>query len=300
MTKRANRKNVSEVLAEAQAITVTGPIDHHSQTSSWTPPVSEEPIETDVLEAAVSELEVQEVQADAVIQLNSEAVVTVDMEEPATEQSAEDEPVTIDKLMKALDPAEVDEMVVDLAEALDDRADFENRVAPDNTSIHSTLKKVRAQFTASKDAARVLLVTNTTAGFINRQLSEGARYNVYALGKLADIIRGLTDGQISNAINVACMKSLFSLRAAGVPFTSQVAKAAASDKIRIDPAIRKHLIRHTVSESTAPTQASSTMQALETLGLVTRSGSRKDSVYTLTDHPAVKKLEEKLGMAIAA
>jgi hypothetical protein len=300
MTKRA-RKTASEVLAAAQAIQVTGPIDHHTQASSWAPQPAEDANVDDVsIDQVAAELENEaigiEAEATESEAIEPEAIVTV-TDEPAEE----DQVVTFTKLLAELDPAAVDEMVVDLAEAIDDRAAYEERVGPDNLSIHKTLKKVRAEFTASKNAARVLLATSTTTSFINRSISEGARYNVYALGKLADLVRGLTDGQLSNAINVACMKSLFSFRQAGVPFTSAMAKAAASDKIRdIDPSVRKHLIRHTVSASTAPTQASSTMQALETLGIVSRAGSRKDSVYTLTDHPAVALLEEKLGFATAA
>lgn len=299
MAKNANkgRKNVNEIMAEAQAITITGPLDHHSQSASWTPPAAEEPVDEALLEQAVVELEAAEVQAEALTEADeAPAIVTV-----SEEQAPADESVTFDSIVRSLDPAAVDEMVMDLAAELDDRSAFEERVDPDATSIHKSLKKARAAFVANKDTARVLLAVNQTAGFINRSISEGARYNVYAFGKLADLVQCLSEGQLSNAINVACMKSLFALRNAGVPFTSSVAKAAASDKIHnIDPAVKRHLIRHTVSASTAPTQASSTMQALETLGIVTRTGSRRDSTFTLTDHPAVKKLEEKLGFATAA
>lgn len=298
MGKRNNtKKSVQEVMAEAQAITDTGPIDHHTQSSSWTAvDTTPEVIEENVLESVEQELEVQEVQAEGnevITEPATDEPILTTSEEPEGEQI-----VTFDQIIAALDPTTVDETVVMLAEEIDDRVEFEERVAPDNDSIQKTLKKVRAQFTASKDAARVLLATQTSTDFINRSISDGARYNVYALGKLADIVRGLSEGTIGNAINNACMRSLFACRAAGVPFTSLAAKAAASDKIRdIDPAVKKHLVRHTVSASTAPTQASSTMQALETLGLVTRTGSRRDSVWTLTDHPAVDRIAEKLGIA---
>jgi ABC-type microcin C transport system duplicated ATPase subunit YejF len=55
-----------------------------------------------------------------------------------------------------------------------------------------------------------------------------------------------------------------------------------------------HLVRHTVSASTAPTQASSTMQALETLGVVKRSGSGKNPVFEVVDGPLTRKIEELL------
>ncbi|AWV14862.1 hypothetical protein A3862_04550 [Methylobacterium sp. XJLW] len=59
-------------------------------------------------------------------------------------------------------------------------------------------------------------------------------------------------------------------------------------------AIRKHLLRHTVSASTAPTQASSTMQALETLGIVRREGSARNSTFHLTEAPVTQQLEAVL------
>ena len=333
MTKRTrkNTRSVNEVMTEAQAITDNTPLDHGTQFGSWTKvetSTEDETVDDLALEGIAAELEAAPAEtitepaplfdAEEGITFESSPLGVPLLAEPTDEQvdaaaeneltaeigpeaQPEDQIVTFDSLIAKLDPAQVDEMVLDLADELDARAAYEREVGPDNESIHKSLKKARAAFVASKDTARVLLATNTTAGFINRSVSEGARYNVYALGKLADLVKGLTEGQISNAINLACMKSLFALRNAGVPFTSKAAKAAASDKIHdIDAAVKKHLIRHTVSASTAPTQASSTMQALETLGIVTRSGSVRDSVWNLTDHPAVKKLEEKLGFASAA
>jgi hypothetical protein len=64
--------------------------------------------------------------------------------------------------------------------------------------------------------------------------------------------------------------------------------------------LRSALHRHTVSASTAPTQASSTMQALETLGLVKREGSVRNPTFTLTDHPAVAHLEARMMAATSA
>lgn len=146
-------------------------------------------------------------------------------------------------------------------------------------------------------AASVTLACNVDPAILNRSLHEGSRYNVYAIGKLADAIFALSGGQVSNAINNAVMRSLFRFRAAGKTFTGEMAKAAASDKIRVDAAVREHLVRHTVSASTAPTQASSTMQALETLGIVKRTGGTKNPTYELTDSPVVRKLEEVLAKA---
>ena len=226
-----------------------------------------------------------------------EAAVTV-LE--ATESAAEDQLVeesapepTFQELCAAVSDEDADNMVCTIAAAVDQRAGFEKAKNPDNENIQRTLKKVRAQL-VTKRAARVFLATNVDPAFINREENTGSRYNVYALGKLADVIYGVTDGTISNAINQACMRSLFRFKNAGLDFSMEVAKAAASDKIRIEPALRKHLISHTVSASTAPTQASSTMQALETLGVVFATGSKKNPVFHVTDAPIARFLEDKL------
>lgn len=213
-------------------------------------------------------------------------------------QAEANETVTAyDELLSTIEPEKIDNMVTWIADAMDARADFEERKNPENSNIQRTLKKAREQL-VTKRAAKVLIAANVDPAFINRTLHDGARYNVYALGKLADVVYAITDkGTLGNAINRACMKSLFACRAAGFTFNLETAKAAASDKVQIDAAIRKVLVRHTVSSSTAPTQASSTMQALATLGVVKAEGSTRNPTYKLTEHPVVEKLEVLLKAA---
>lgn len=254
------------------------------------------PIETAEPQPSEAELEV----ALASLELHDEPTpapmgITV---EPKTEA----EPQSWDATLEALPADKVEETVFATAAAFDDRSAFERAKDPDNTNIQRTLKKARAQM-VTRRAAQVMLATNVDPATINRVFHEGSRYNVYALGKLADVIFGLTknpehqQGQITNAINLACMRSLFQFRAAGMQFTGELAKAAASDKIRVEAAIRSHLVRHTVSASTAPTQASSTMQALTTLGIVKKSGSHRNPTFDLADTPVVAKLHELLHAA---
>lgn len=187
----------------------------------------------------------------------------------------------------------VDDMVHSLGNAVTAREKFETGKASTNTSIQRTLKKVRGQV-VTKTAASVIIACNVDPGFINRVTHDGSRYNVYAIGKFADVVKALTGGQMANAINIAVMKSMFAFRKAKVPFNMDMAKAAASDKIRVDATVRKLLMSHTVSASTAPTQASSTMQALTTLGIVEATGSKRNPVYNFSDHPVVTVLEEAL------
>lgn len=215
---------------------------------------------------------------------NPDAVV-----DEKTEESADQFVTTL----AAIDKSEAIAKAVKIGGAIDEREAFEERKSSTNSSIKKTLSSARKALTLSATPARVFIAANVDESFINRTLHEGSKYNVYAIGKLADLVVGAGEGVIRNAINMACMKSLFACRKAGVPFTMDIAKACASDKIRtIDPAVKKILVRHTVSESTAPTQASSTMQALATLGVVSVSGSGRNPTYTLTDAPITKRLEE--------
>ena len=63
---------------------------------------------------------------------------------------------------------------------------------------------------------------------------------------------------------------------------------------KLSAAARAHLISHIVAEGTAPTQASSSMQAFVTLGIVTRNETGKNPTFKLTDAPITKKLQALL------
>jgi len=271
--------HAAEVLASidpaAETAVTAGVIDHDTQLSSWK---SEDQAAAEQLEAVVAELE--EPPADV----------------PATK---EDEAPTLAQLIARIDEEAAKLRVVQIADAVDRRSAFEIDKNGDNDNIHRTLKKVRTQLVTLR-AAKLFEAIHVPTGFINRSVHEGSQYNVYAMGKLADIVFGVTDGVVANAINVACMKSLFAFNKAGVPFTMETAKAAASKNYArtLDASVRKHLISHTVAPGTAPTQASSTMQALVTLGVVTTNGSGKNPTYFLqTEAPITKKLEMMLAAA---
>jgi len=146
--------------------------------------------------------------------------------------------------------------------------------------------------------AAMFVALDIDPSFINRQLSVRDRFNIYALDKINDLTTALGAGFMKNAFNRAIVMSLFNFRDAGIAFTSEAAHGAACDKIKVDAAIRKHLVRHSVAPSTAPTQQSSTMNALEVMGIVTSNQLRgKAEVYTLTDTPQTRRLEEVLRAA---
>lgn len=281
------RKNKSQVLASidvaAETALVASPVDHDSQLGNWDQAAPETTTDAE-LEALEALEAVSEPQASEPVQ-----------EPQACEPDAASK--SFEEVMASFSDEQVEEAVFAIALQLDDRADFEKAKNPDNENIQRTLTKAR-KLMVTKRAARVLLAANVDPAILNRSVHEGARYNVYAIGKLADAIYGLSGGAVANAINIAVMKSLFRFRAQGLVFTGEMAKAAASDKIRVaDNAIKNALVRHTVSASTAPTQASSTMQALRTLGIVNETGLTRNPTYTLTEAPIVAKLDEVLKAA---
>jgi hypothetical protein len=220
---------------------------------------------------------------DAIESVQAEAVTEIVLEAQAITDDGE----TFEQVMANVDDDMVDKAVFAVAKAIDDRAAYEEKHGHPN--IQRVLKSVRTAF-VSKSATRAMLAAGFDEADINRSVHDGKRYNVYALGKLADAIKALSGGQINNAINNACMRSLFKFNKANVAFTMDMAKAACSAQIRVDAAVKGLLIRHTVSPSTAPTQASSTMQALVSLGVVTSSGGGRNPTFTVTEAPAAKKL----------
>lgn len=219
-----------------------------------------------------------EMQAQVEAQVEAQAPVVI---EDAAEDTVEAGFIEqVDLLLN--DNDQIDMARTTIADAFDSRVAFERTKNANNDGIVKSLDKSRAKLTQARSVA-TLLIADVTPDFITRSTHEGSAYNVYAADKLADLVQALNSGTIGNAINRAVMKSLFAFRAAGETFTGDMARASASDKLRVQGAIAKLLTRHSVSASTAPTQASSTMQALQTLGVVENKGTARAPVYELTD-----------------
>ncbi len=209
---------------------------------------------------------------------------------PAPEEVVEAAPVrALSEILNEIGADDRTAMVVKINTAFDERAAHETAVNPANGNIHATLKKCRAKM-ALPGIAGLMIATSVSPEVINRSISEGSRFNVYAIDKLNDLLHGLNSGHFKNAINQAVMKSLFKFRAAGVPFTGIAAAAAASDKVVVDKAIKGLLVRHTVSAATAPTQSSSTMTALQALGVVANKGTAKHPIWELTSTSVTEEL----------
>jgi hypothetical protein len=182
---------------------------------------------------------------------------------------------------------------LNVVQEFDARIVYEKKKNSENDNITKTLKKSSAKL-ASVSASRVMMTCNVAASFINRNERVNARYNVYASEKLADIVASLRDASVfKNAINNAIVRSMFKCDAAKIAFTHKLAIASTSDKVNVDATMRKHLVRHTVSVSTASTQASSTMNALVTANICEEYRDDNNSVaYRLRDNVQVNALRE--------
>lgn len=179
-----------------------------------------------------------------------------------------------------------------LDEGFESRKAFEATHAPNNTSIQKKLTSVQKRLVLPGIAA-LTLATNVDADFMNSSGShEARRYNIYAIDKLADLLHGLNDGHIRNAVNKAIVASLLRFGAADVAFTGVAAQGAVSQNLAVEKEIEGLLVRHTASPGTAPTQSSSTMSALMTLGAVENIGNKRHPIYKLTDTPVVGRLKE--------
>ena len=239
---------------------------------------------------AKPEATVEAIDPSVLAQMASELEAPV-ADEPAAPVT--DEPQkTLAELLNDVTEEDKTLMLARIAKAFDTRAATEQAQNPANTNIQDTLKKGIKKM-ALPGIAAMICATGVDPDVINRSIVEGKRFNVYGIDKLNDLLHGLNSGHFQNAINQAVMRSMFKFRKAGVAFTGMMVQAAISDKVIVDKAMNALLVRHTVSAATAPTQASSTMNALVALGVVVNKGSAKYPIWELTNAPVVAELEKR-------
>lgn len=277
----ADLATIAAIEPEMKAMMIADAITHDLSGAQLLlpPPAAEIEAYDPAVEAVLSELQAEAEAIDA----------------EAVDAPAEDEPeadLSLSDLLKSVEESEKTEMIAKVHSAFDERSTFELTHNPANDNIQDTLKKQRTKM-ALPGIAAMMIATNTTPETINRSIAEGKRFNVYAIDKLNDLLHGLNSGHFKNAINIAVMKSMFKFRAAGVQFTGTAALAAASDKVKVDKQLQALLTRHTVSAATGPTQASSTMSALQALGVVINTGTAKYPIWNLNNTPVTMELERK-------
>lgn len=250
-------------------------------------------IEMEVIAMLETEIAVEEIAAETV----DEILVAEAPAETPTEAPATDEPVNstfvpgdLVEMLGAVDDQAKGYMIERTQANFDERARFELMMRPMNDSVTGKLKAYCKKMAVPGNAG-MMIATNIDPDFVNRSINDGRRFNIYAIDKLNDLLAGLNSGSFKNAVNIAVMKSLFKHRAAGVPFTGLSALAAVSDKVKVEKGMTAVLVRHTTSAATAPTQSSSTFNALATMGVVKNKGSIKFPIWELTDTPVTRRIE---------
>jgi hypothetical protein len=183
------------------------------------------------------------------------------------------------------------------------RSELAARVAHDTAGDRSmgpgkqnSLKKAEKEL-ATMGAAGFFCAVDIDPSFINRNIAGDGRFNVYALDKIRDLISGIGGGFVQNPINRAVIASMLNFRDAGLPFTMAHMQAAISSGVKVERAVAKHLVRHTVAPSTAPTQSSQMSHALQVMGIATASTIGRVTTFTLTDTPQTRRLEQVLRAA---
>jgi len=192
-------------------------------------------------------------------------------------------------LAKDVTADQITTRMAELNQGFDNRAAFEALNAPANTTIQKKLKSYRAKFVVP-GIPTLTLTANVDPNFMNKSGNNASkRFNIYAIDKLADLMHGLNSGHVKKAINICIARSLFRFEAAGRPFTGLAAQGAVSANLKVPKDDAALLIRHTAAPGTAPTQSSSTMNALMVLGVVRNTGSQKHPVWAVSDAPAATR-----------
>lgn len=292
--KNALQQNVEAVLAQplsappAEIVLDVSPEIHDA--------LVESAMEDAIARGIVEMTPVEEVILDQVL----DAAASDEAQVQAPEAVQQDEAsVSFGDLMKEVPGETITQTMNVMKSKISERRQMEIEKNSYNDNIHRTLKNVE-QTMVRPIAAQVLVAASVSPGFIVEQSREGEHYNVYAMGKLNDLVDALAGLKLSNAINRAIVRSMFKLRAAGVTISREILECAASDKIRVkDKQIEGLLVRHTVGATTAPTQTSSTLRALETLGIVKVTGTKQNCVVTILDTPQTAALEQ-VAVAMAA
>ena len=254
----------------------------------------EQNVEESIEDLPLATVEPEITETDVSLDATEAKLEAIEASDEAAIAASEEPNVSFLDIFTSVTDLEADNMTARVMKILDERAEFEKQKNPNNSSIQNTIARAR-RYLSGREQGRFLTACGLDPDELMREKHAGTRYNVYAYLKLGDIVAGLTVSgqQISNAVNLACMRSLFRLRKLGITFDKKTAEAATSKQIHIEHAIAKHLFRHTVSAATASTQASSTMQALQTLGVVRSMGSR-NPVYEVTGSPLAKVIEEAM------
>ena len=203
-------------------------------------------------------------------------------------------------VIKAIDEDTAKAFALKIAGEFDSRVQFEISRRANGDANMPKVKKLnsyRAKL-AMPSMARVMIALGASPEFINARQGKEAdsdRFNIYAIDKAIDFLKALSgSSKLANAHNVAIAKSMLIFEENEKSFTGEMAMCAASDKIRSQDPNVKLLRRHNVDKSTAGTQASSTLAALQALGLVKNTGTKRAATYVFANTDQAGAFKELL------
>lgn len=284
------RKNVETVVANLETVVTT------PETT-----IPDGVIASEILEADATEILEPGSETEPVLDIEADVVSDLEAAEGDEPEAIDEEPVEEDTRTFLEIASQVDQdrsiaMQHDIGREIAFRFDEAERKGRPTKNLDAAHKKM-----VTGGVARVLLAAGIEyPSFITRSVQEGEFFNVYALtGKIPDIAKALMGGTMSNAVNIAVIQSMFNLERVGISFDFETAKAAVSRYYPVmREGVRKHLVRHTVKQATASTQAGSTMHALQALGVVASTGG-KNPTYTIQDAKITSALRDAVLVAEA-
>lgn len=186
----------------------------------------------------------------------------------------------------------VQDYIASLNAALDSRAEYEAHKNVDNDSIQSTLASLRKSLTHSTIAQR-LLDSNVDANFVNRQERSNNRYNVYAAEKVDNAARAAALVAECNHYTLAILRVALAFEASDSKLSHADAVSACSASVKHKDAAREKVIKSLryakhVASNTATTQSSSSINALQTLNVLTESRDASNvAVYSVNRENAI-------------
>lgn len=169
-----------------------------------------------------------------------------------------------------------------LSEALASRIAYEVSKNAENDSIVSCINSI-AKDVAHDSIASIMMQSNCDANFINRSERVSNRYNVYAAEKVANIARAVAVVKTLNHYTLAIFKSALALEASSFTLSHKSAVAACSSSIKHSDAKQERVLKSTryakhVAAQTASTQASSSLNALATMNVISETRDAANAV----------------------
>jgi hypothetical protein len=188
--------------------------------------------------------------------------------------------------------------------ACDTRIAYECDKNAANETIKSKINAIRKSATHN-DIAAVLVACSYDADKINTQERVSNRRNVYAVQKEINAARFIAAVAALDHYTLAIFKTAFALEAADFALTHATARAACSVDVKTSVAAQQSIViknryaKH-IDASTASTQSSSSINALQALNVFTESRNAANEIeYKINraSHAAIK-IAERLTLAL--